>query len=807
VMGVATGNPILGNAVSSNGGLGIDLGSDGVTPNDAGDTDTGPNNLQNYPVLSAAATDGAGSADFVGSLDSAPSTTYRVEFFASAAADPSGFGEGERYLGFANVATDTAGNAVIDVSLATALTVGEFVTATATDPSNNTSELGAAIQAIGSQADLSLAKTDDVDPAPVGGLLTYTLTVTNAGPFDATAVVLTDALIPEMDFDSATSSQGGCAFDVPSRVLTCTLGTIPFPGSAVVTLTVRPMAVGTFVNSASVSGGEPDPAPGNDTADETTTFELPSEGVRFFTVTSTSETNVLEWVNPSLDYVSTEIVFRTDRFPSAPGEVGSTTLVNGGTAGSKDRYVHDTGPGSNGQTHYYGAFVHRSAAPVLSKGRFCSGRPFDNVSGSVKWAFNTGVFSLTPPTVSGASVIAPSNDHALYAMKRGPGGGEWPAGWRPALFGGPVQSRSPVVPVTVNGKNPVVFAGAQDGAVYAVDGTVGGATSFPWLPIPIAATTVQAAPAGLFTAFGGDYDYLLVGTRDDLVDNALVAIDPFLGTELARFTNGGGGAGIGIIGDMAVVDYATSRVYFASHARSGGSSSTLWCLKLASASPGPVFTLDWKRDLGDISSSPVLRGGRVYVGSALGGGTVFSIDADGGDVALDRTFSHGDGQVKGFIFPDRASQDLYFATGTRVWGVSDTADPMPDKFSGGVVLAPGVTPSPVLFVPGSHYVYVGGSDGRLYELDVLGSPPSVNSVALGDGLSTVGGPSLDWWYSLVHVGTEAGIFYAVESPLLPGGMCVSSCSGQPNGTACSCFSATPCTKICESGLCSDGGGC
>jgi hypothetical protein len=138
-----TGNAILGNAIHSNSGLGIDLGNNGVTANDLGDADTGVNNLQNFPVLSAAATDGAGNVHIAGSLNSAASTAYRVEFFASSAPDPTGFGEGQRYLGSASVTTNASGNAVIGATLATSLTAGELVTATATDPSNNTSEFSA----------------------------------------------------------------------------------------------------------------------------------------------------------------------------------------------------------------------------------------------------------------------------------------------------------------------------------------------------------------------------------------------------------------------------------------------------------------------------------------------------------------------------------------------------------------------------------------------------------------------------------------------------------------------------------------
>src|SRR5262245_33199170 len=46
-------NRIGSNSIFANGGLGINLGNDGVTPNDPGDADVGPNNLQNFPVIAA----------------------------------------------------------------------------------------------------------------------------------------------------------------------------------------------------------------------------------------------------------------------------------------------------------------------------------------------------------------------------------------------------------------------------------------------------------------------------------------------------------------------------------------------------------------------------------------------------------------------------------------------------------------------------------------------------------------------------------------------------------------------------------
>ena len=133
---------VRGNSIFSNGALGIDLNADGVTANDPADADEGANDSQNFPVLTSVMSTG-NSTTIQGSLNSAPNTIFEIDFYSSAALDPSGNGEGALFLGTASVTTNGNGDATINATLPVALPAGRVVTATATDPNGNTSEFSA----------------------------------------------------------------------------------------------------------------------------------------------------------------------------------------------------------------------------------------------------------------------------------------------------------------------------------------------------------------------------------------------------------------------------------------------------------------------------------------------------------------------------------------------------------------------------------------------------------------------------------------------------------------------------------------
>jgi CSLREA domain-containing protein len=140
-----TGNAILSNSIHANGDLGIDLGEDGVTLNDLFDMDGGSNNLQNFPFVTDVRNKGKGIT-IQGILVSAGNTTFQIQFFSDDACDPSGYGEGQTYLGSAWVTTPPVGRAQFKVTLQAPLANGTFVTATATDPANNTSEFSQCVR-------------------------------------------------------------------------------------------------------------------------------------------------------------------------------------------------------------------------------------------------------------------------------------------------------------------------------------------------------------------------------------------------------------------------------------------------------------------------------------------------------------------------------------------------------------------------------------------------------------------------------------------------------------------------------------
>ena len=170
---------IAGNSIFENSGLGIDLGGAGVTPNDLNDTDIGVNNLQNFPVLTSAVQVSLQTA-IAGTFNSHGNENYRLEFFVSPSAVGSGFGEGKVFLGTTNLTTDASGNASFQVTFDGGDTVGQVITATATDAGGNTSEFSNA-QPVSPLEPPSIIAQPQPQVLPVGATAIFDVTAIGEG--------------------------------------------------------------------------------------------------------------------------------------------------------------------------------------------------------------------------------------------------------------------------------------------------------------------------------------------------------------------------------------------------------------------------------------------------------------------------------------------------------------------------------------------------------------------------------------------------------------------------------------------------
>jgi len=128
-----TNNSIRGNSIFSNYNLGIDL--TGVA-----------NDLQNSPVITNAYGSG-GSTVVAGTLNSLANQSCFVDVYRSFALGPSGYGQGQFYVGTVSVTTDGSGSAGFALTNTTGNYAGQYITATATSAGGDTSEFSLAVPA------------------------------------------------------------------------------------------------------------------------------------------------------------------------------------------------------------------------------------------------------------------------------------------------------------------------------------------------------------------------------------------------------------------------------------------------------------------------------------------------------------------------------------------------------------------------------------------------------------------------------------------------------------------------------------
>ena len=247
-----------------------------------------------------------------------------------------------------------------------------------------------------------------------------------------------------------------------------------------------------------------------------------------------------------------------------------------------------------------------------------------------------------------------------------------------------------------------------------------------------------------------------MGTRQ-ASGNRFYALDPGNGAVIDYYPKAGDPLGLSALGavtGMATVDYARGQVYFAAYQ---ATTYSLWCLKLGP--PSDALQFGWvapRAVLDDIDGSPVLRGNRLYVGNI--NGRLWAVDPTDGTGLY--SWDTGDGNVKGFPFPDRRNGDVYFVTTIdlttgRVSAVTDTGSAFNGKWS---LLAQ--KPSTPLLSTATNRLYVGVEQAILgagvSQYDILNNG-SVLNLDLEPGSVVIGAPSLDLGVSpnMLYVGSAA----------------------------------------------------
>ena len=437
-LGGGTANQVADNSIFSNTGLGIDLGDDGVTPNGpALQTRAGANHLQNYPVLTSAVSAG-GSTTILGTFVGLANHTYQIDLYANTFLDPTGFGEGQTWLGTASATADASGNGSFTATFPVDLG-GQYITATASTPNgvslsgDDTSEFSQGLQVTGgtptpppsTSADLSIVGNVLTASPQVGQPLSYSFTVKNNGPDAAHGVIFSETIPTQnatllVDNVSATSTAG-----VPSinnGVITVNLGTLAGGASQTITISLLPHVAGALSLPGSVSATESDPNTSNNTTTLSPTIAAGVVG---------TDVAVTVKAPPGPYRVGDEILYTVDMINNGPlvatGVILQETLPSGAqyvAADSSPGLLFNTG--SNAVSINAGALAPGDDLHAFIAARFAAaGQAVDTASVSADQAdtvSGNNTATLTTNVLKGPSVTvllgpsAPTNPNQTAAF-------------------------------------------------------------------------------------------------------------------------------------------------------------------------------------------------------------------------------------------------------------------------------------------------------------------------------------------------------------------------------------------------------
>jgi len=212
------------------------------------------------------------------------------------------------------------------------------------------------ISPVNHAADLSVTITAAPNPVALGSNVAFSLTVSNAGPADATNVSMSDSLPYGLMLVSVAADQGVCKSEGPfGSDITCDLGSIPAGSRVGASIVAQPFTKGPFPNTASISGSECDPNLDDNTASAVVRIESKLTYSLTADVNKDGKIDVLDFHLISVPVLNPDdddplAVFGPGMARYNPGKIGIYQCISG--SGNYRDYKKGISPVAPGQGYW-----------------------------------------------------------------------------------------------------------------------------------------------------------------------------------------------------------------------------------------------------------------------------------------------------------------------------------------------------------------------------------------------------------------------------------------------------------------------
>jgi outer membrane protein assembly factor BamB len=441
--------------------------------------------------------------------------------------------------------------------------------------------------------------------------------------------------------------------------------------------------------------------------------------------------------------------------------LGNATVVYADALSAVSR-IEDTSV-TNGTGYVYRVFnhddLHRYGVGNVPTSFGLKASPRTRGAGAPLWCYTVGMSTLQQPiTEAGAGIFTAFND-TVIANRTTP---TTPATdgderWRPVRLQGTIGGRFPVVPLRgLSGQSLLV--GTQEGAMYALSAQTGAVLwrgdngqllgriqSFPVTQLHDFANTA-------YKAAHPNRDLVFFATRIDgnPTGNKVIALNGATGARVWLYQPGD----LDMVSGGMLVDYTSNRLYVPARSNGGTQAS----LRVLDTLTGQEVA---RLSLGDVEHSLVRIPATNQVLVTGSSGTVSGVGMTSLKVEWSTQLP---GLPTSFVRPHGRGFVASLQSGRVELYVLQTASGVTTATRSWSTAVPNPTGAFLYVKDGRSYVYVGGSDGKVHELDVT-TGVDQKQVSLGTA-QLIGTPTVDSTSARLHVGTQDGRVCAYPVPFL-----------------------------------------